>query len=148
MRFLKMLRDAERDFRQELDRKLSRRSGAEGTVLTAEHVAQVVAQWTGIPVATVTQSESQRMLALEGELHRRVVGQDRAVSAVARAIRRGRVGLKEPNRPVGTFLFLGPTSIPDHCRQNPKVNCYQKYIKQMRFYPHCSSSLSLFKNPA
>ncbi len=106
-----MLRDAERDFRQELDRKLSRRSGAEGTVLTAEHVAQVVAQWTGIPVATVTQSESQRMLALEGELHRRVVGQDRAVSAVARAIRRGRVGLKEPNRPVGTFLFLGPTGV-------------------------------------
>ena len=106
-----MLRDAERDFRQELDRKLSRRSGAEGTVLTAEHVAQVVAQWTGIPVATVTQSESQRMMNLEGELHRRVVGQHRAVSAVARAIRRGRVGLKEPGRPVGTFLFLGPTGV-------------------------------------
>ena len=76
-----------------------------------DDVAQVVAQWTGIPVATVTQSESQRMLELEGELHRRVVGQDRAVSAVARAIRRGRAGLKEPDRPVGAFLFLGPTGV-------------------------------------
>ena len=107
-----MLRDAERDFRRELDRKRSRRAaGQEGGVLTAAHVAQVVAQWTGIPVTAVTQGESQRLLRLEEELHRRVVGQDAAVSAVARAIRRSRVGLKEPNRPVGAFLFLGPTGV-------------------------------------
>ncbi len=106
-----MLRDAERDFRQELDRKRSRRLGMGESVLTAEHVAQVVAQWTGIPVASVTQGEGERLLNLEEELHRRVVGQDRAVSAVARAIRRSRVGLKEPGRPVGTFLFLGPTGV-------------------------------------
>lgn len=107
-----MLRDAERDFRRELDRKRSRRAaGQEGGVLTASHVAQVVAQWTGIPVTTVTQGESERLLKLEQELHRRVVGQETAVSAVARAIRRSRVGLKEPNRPVGAFLFLGPTGV-------------------------------------
>lgn len=106
-----MYRDAERDFRRELDRKRMRRAGQEGMVLTAAHIAQVVAQWTGIPVTAVTQGESQRLLALESELHRRVVGQDAAVSAVARAIRRSRVGLKEPGRPVGAFLFLGPTGV-------------------------------------
>ena len=107
-----VLRDAEQDFRRELERKRSRRSaGQEGSVLTADHIAQAVAQWTGIPVATVTQGESERLLSLEEELHRRVVGQDRAVAAVAKAIRRGRVGLKEPNRPVGAFLFLGPTGV-------------------------------------
>jgi ATP-dependent Clp protease ATP-binding subunit ClpC len=106
-----MLRDAERDFRRELERKRSRRAAGQGGELTAEHIAQVVAQWTGIPVTAVTQGESERLLALEGELHRRVVGQDRAVSAVARAIRRSRVGLKEPDRPVGAFLFLGPTGV-------------------------------------
>ncbi len=106
-----MLRDAERDFRRELERKRRGRAGQEGGVLTAAHIAQVVSQWTGIPVAGVTQGESRRLLGLEAELHRRVVGQDAAVSAVARAIRRSRVGLKEPNRPVGAFLFLGPTGV-------------------------------------
>ena len=107
-----LLRDAEQDFRRELERKRSRRSaGQEGGVLTAGHIAQTVAQWTGIPVTTVTQGESERLLKLEEELHRRVVGQDQAVASVAKAIRRGRVGLKEPNRPVGAFLFLGPTGV-------------------------------------
>lgn len=80
-------------------------------LVNAADVASACAQWTGIPLSSITQAESERLLALEGELHRRVVGQDEAVSAVARAIRRGRVGLKEPNRPVGTFLFLGPTGV-------------------------------------
>ena len=71
----------------------------------------MLAQWTGIPLESITKGEARRLLELEGELHRRVVGQDRAVSAVAAAIRRSRVGLKEPNRPVGVFLFLGPTGV-------------------------------------
>ena len=107
-----VLRDAERDFRRELERKRSRRTaGQGGYVLGAEHIARVVAQWTGIPVESVTQGESRRLLRLEEELHRRVVGQDRAVAAVAKAIRRSRVGLKDPDRPVGAFLFLGPTGV-------------------------------------
>ena len=80
-------------------------------MVTAADVATACAQWTGIPLSSITRSESERLLALESELHRRVVGQDAAVSAVARAIRRSRVGLKEPGRPVGTFLFLGPTGV-------------------------------------
>ncbi len=82
-----------------------------GGTLGREHIAAVVSQWTGIPVSSVTQSESVRLMALEEELHRRVVGQERAVAAVARAIRRSRTGLKEPGRPVGAFLFLGPTGV-------------------------------------
>ena len=80
-------------------------------LVTAADVASACAQWTGIPLSSITRGESERLLALEGELHRRVVGQDAAVSAVARAIRRSRVGLKEPNRPAGAFLFLGPTGV-------------------------------------
>lgn len=106
-----ILRDAERDFRQELQRKYSRRCTGEEGILRGEHVARVVAQWTGIPVASVTKGERERLLALEGELHHRVVGQQQAVRAVASAIRRSRVGLKEPGRPVGAFLFLGPTGV-------------------------------------
>ncbi|MDR0916051.1 MAG: ATP-dependent Clp protease ATP-binding subunit [Oscillospiraceae bacterium] len=77
----------------------------------AEDVAAVVSGWTGIPVTSITEAESARLLKLEDVLHRRVIGQDEAVSAVARAIRRGRVGLKDPNRPIGSFLFLGPTGV-------------------------------------
>ena len=80
-------------------------------LVTAADVASACAQWTGIPLSSITRGESERLLALESELHRRVVGQDAAVSAVARAIRRSRVGLKEPNRPAGAFLFLGPTGV-------------------------------------
>lgn len=80
-------------------------------LVTADDVAAAASQWTGIPLASITKGESERLLALEGELHRRVVGQEEAVSAVAKAIRRSRVGLKDPNRPVGTFLFLGPTGV-------------------------------------
>ena len=106
-----MLRDAEWDFRGELERKLARKQLASHQQLEPEHIASVVAQWTGIPVETVTKGEARRLLELEDELRARVVGQDQAVAAVSAAIRRSRVGLKEPNRPVGVFLFLGPTGV-------------------------------------
>ena len=106
-----ILRDAEADFRRELDRKQTRQKGGAAHELGREEIAAVLSQWTGIPLESITKGEARRLLELEGELHRRVVGQDRAVSAVAAAIRRGRVGLKEPNRPVGAFLFLGPTGV-------------------------------------
>ena len=106
-----MLRDAEWDFRGDLERKLARKQLAPHQQLEPEHIASVVAQWTGIPVETVTKGEARRLLELEDELRARVVGQDQAVAAVSAAIRRSRVGLKEPNRPVGVFLFLGPTGV-------------------------------------
>jgi ATP-dependent Clp protease ATP-binding subunit ClpC len=79
--------------------------------VTPEDIAQVVSRRTGIPVAQLTQEERERLLALEGQLHERVVGQEEAVQAVARAVRRARAGLADPNRPVGSFLFLGPTGV-------------------------------------
>lgn len=107
-----LLRDAEGDFRRELEREKTRwRTGQHTGAVEAEDIAAVVSGWTGVPVTTLTQAESQRLLELENVLHRRVVGQDEAVGAVARAVRRGRVGLKEPDRPTGSFLFLGPTGV-------------------------------------
>ena len=107
-----MLRDAEGDFRRELEQQRALwQSGRNTGSVTAEDVAAVAAGWTGIPVTTLTQEESRRLLSLEEELHRRVVGQAHAVRAVARAVRRGRVGLKEEGRPTGCFLFLGPTGV-------------------------------------
>ena len=81
------------------------------TQVEASDVAEVVSAWTGVPASAITEPESERLLRLEEALHRRVVGQDEAVSAVARAIRRGRVGLSDPRRPLGSFLFLGPTGV-------------------------------------
>ena len=80
-------------------------------VVTQEDVAQVVSRWTGIPVQSLQEEESQRLLRLEDTLHQRVIGQQEAVKALAKAVRRGRVGLKDPNRPIGSFLFLGPTGV-------------------------------------
>ncbi len=79
--------------------------------VTEEEVAEVVARWTGIPLQSLKEEEGQRLLHLEDKLHERLVGQDEAVKAVAKAVRRGRVGLKDPNRPIGSFLFLGPTGV-------------------------------------
>lgn len=76
-----------------------------------EDIAEIVSQWTGVPVFQLTEEESQRLLKMEDILHKRVVGQNEAVTAVAKAIRRGRVGLKDPKRPVGSFIFLGPTGV-------------------------------------
>ncbi|MCL2248182.1 MAG: ATP-dependent Clp protease ATP-binding subunit [Oscillospiraceae bacterium] len=77
----------------------------------AEDIAIIVSDWTGIPVTSITQDESERLLKMEDTLHNRVVGQDDAVTAIAKALRRGRVGLKDPKRPIGSFLFLGPTGV-------------------------------------
>ena len=108
------LRDVEEDFarqlREERTRWINDRTD-DLVAVTGEDVAAVAAEWTGIPVRRITEDEGERLLRLEEELKRRVVGQDEAVSAVARAIRRGRVGLKEPGRPIGSFLLLGPTGV-------------------------------------
>lgn len=80
-------------------------------VVTKENVAEVVSHWTGIPVQSLKEEESQRLLRLEDTLHQRVIGQQEAVKALSKAVRRGRVGLKDPNRPIGSFLFLGPTGV-------------------------------------
>lgn len=80
-------------------------------IVTADDVAQTVSHWTGIPVQNMQEEESQRLLRLEDTLHQRVIGQEEAVKALAKAVRRGRVGLKDPNRPIGSFLFLGPTGV-------------------------------------
>ena len=79
--------------------------------LKQEDIAGVISTWTGIPVSKISETENEKLRHLEDNLHKRVVGQDEAVSAVAKAIRRGRVGLKDPNRPIGSFLFLGPTGV-------------------------------------
>src|SRR4030095_6788540 len=76
-----------------------------------EDVAEVVARWTGIPVSRILEGEMQKLLHLEDELHKRVIGQDEAVKAVADAVIRARSGLKDPNRPIGSFIFLGPTGV-------------------------------------
>ena len=108
------LRDEEKKVQEELDARKKawqdKNSGSTDEV-TSEEIAQIVSQWTGIPVVQLTEEESERLLHMEDELHRRIVGQDEAVHAVARAIRRGRVGLKDPKRPIGSFIFLGPTGV-------------------------------------
>ena len=109
-----LLRDEENALRAEMEdhrRHWEEARQGQGKSVTKEDIAAVVSGWTGIPVMSLTEDESQRLLAMEDILHRRVVGQDEAVKAVARAIRRGRVGLKDPKRPTGTFLFLGPTGV-------------------------------------
>lgn len=80
-------------------------------VVNAEEIAQTVSRWTGIPVASLTESEQQKLLKLEDRLHQRVIGQDEAVVAVSQAVRRSRAGLSDPNKPIGSFLFLGPTGV-------------------------------------
>lgn len=108
------LRDEQKSLQELLDAETKKwndvKSSATGEV-TAEDIAEVVSDWTGIPVVQLTEEESERLLRMEGILHDRVVGQDEAVKAVAKAIRRGRVGLKDPKRPVGSFIFLGPTGV-------------------------------------
>ena len=105
-------RDAEADFRRELDQGRSDWLAAQAPpVVTPQDVARTISQWTGIPLTRLTQGEADQLLRLEQELGRRVAGQTAAVRAVARAIRRSRTGLKEPHRPVGAFLFLGPTGV-------------------------------------
>ena len=108
------LRDAEKNLREELEKEnnLWKEKNTKKIVnIGKQEIAEVVASWTGIETSKITETETKRLKNLEKELHKRVVGQDEAVSAVARAIRRSRVGLKDPNRPIGSFLFLGPTGV-------------------------------------
>lgn len=108
------LRDKEKELRTKLNE--ARAAWKDETLrvtgeVTGNEIAQIVSGWTGIPVTELTKEESKRLLEMEGELHKRIVGQEKAVSAVARAIRRGRSGLKDPKRPLGSFIFLGPTGV-------------------------------------
>ena len=107
------LRDEEKSLSKEIDDKKSvaKEKSDQKLIVTEEDIATVVAQWTGIPVAKIAEEESETLLHLEEELHKRVVGQDEAVTAVAKAVRRARAGLKDPKRPIGSFLFLGPTGV-------------------------------------
>ncbi len=107
------LRDIEKNYQDqvEIERDKRRKNPTQHRPVTGEDIAAVVSGWTGIPVTRLTEDEGSRLLRMEDILHERVVGQDEAVQAVARAIRRGRVGLKDPKRPIGSFLFLGPTGV-------------------------------------
>lgn len=107
------LRDIEKNYQDQLDmeREHRRKNRCQHRPVQEEDIASVVAEWTGIPVTRLTEDESQRLLRMEELLHERVVGQEEAVTAVAKAIRRSRVGLKDPKRPIGSFLFLGPTGV-------------------------------------
>ena len=108
------LRDQERNLNREIEEKRAEWNRAQSTArdtVTEDDIAQVVSQWTGIPVSRMTEQEAQRLVRLEETLHQRLIGQEEAVSAVARAIRRARAGLKDPKRPIGSFIFLGPTGV-------------------------------------
>jgi C-terminal, D2-small domain, of ClpB protein./UvrB/uvrC motif./ATPase family associated with various cellular activities (AAA)./Clp amino terminal domain./AAA domain (Cdc48 subfamily). len=108
------IRDEEKKLKEELNSRMEEwkmKKQRDTQVVTEEEIANVVGAWTGIPVSRLAQEESERLLNLENILHKRVIGQKEAVEAVARAIRRGRVGLKDPRRPVGSFIFCGPTGV-------------------------------------
>ncbi len=108
------LRDEERKLRQDIAQKRAaweERKNNSHDVVTDEDIAQIVASWTGVPVKKMTEDESERLLHMEELLHKRVVGQDEAISAVSRALRRARAGLQDPKRPIGSFIFLGPTGV-------------------------------------
>jgi ATP-dependent Clp protease ATP-binding subunit ClpC len=108
------LRDRERKLRDRIDSQqqdLQDTTASDETWVTEEDIAQVVAMWTGIPVTRIAGEESERLLKMEEDLHRRIVGQDEAITTLAKAVRRARAGLKDPRRPIGSFIFLGPTGV-------------------------------------
>jgi ATP-dependent Clp protease ATP-binding subunit ClpC len=108
------LRDAESNAKDKLDEMRSawqKSQGEQPAEVTEEDIAQVVAMWTGIPVARIAQEESERLLQMEDALHKRVIGQQEAIATISRAVRRARAGLKDPKRPIGSFIFLGPTGV-------------------------------------
>jgi ATP-dependent Clp protease ATP-binding subunit ClpC len=108
------LRDSEQKIREELEtlkKEWKEKQGQENSEVTTEDIALVVASWTGIPVSKLAEEETDRLLRMEDILHDRVIGQDEAVKAVSKAIRRARAGLKDPKRPIGSFIFLGPTGV-------------------------------------
>ena len=108
------LRDAENEAKGKYEREISKwrkRKNKDIIEIGEENIAEIISKWTGIPVQKLTEDENEKLKHLEEKLHERVVGQDEAVEAVSKAIRRGRVGLKDPKRPIGSFLFLGPTGV-------------------------------------
>lgn len=108
------LRDQEKQLQQEIDnikQQISKQNAHASGKVCEQNIAEIVSLWTGVPVVQLTEEESQRLLKLEEVLHNRLVGQAEAVTAVSKAIRRGRVGLKDPKRPIGSFIFLGPTGV-------------------------------------
>lgn len=108
------LRDKEQRLREELEKtkdEWKEKQGQESSEVTTEDIANVVSSWTGVPVAKLQKDESERLLNMEDILHNRVIGQDEAVKAISKAIRRARAGLKDPKRPIGSFIFLGPTGV-------------------------------------
>ncbi len=108
------LRDEEKALADELNstkESWQKNSGSKEATVTENEIAEIISMWTGVPAAAIEESESERLLRLEEILHGRVVGQSEAVTAVSKAIRRGRVGLKDPKRPIGSFIFLGPTGV-------------------------------------
>ncbi len=108
-----ILRDKVKDISKEIEKSKNewKENNDKNLVVTADDVAEVVAKWTGVPLQNLKETESERLLHLEDELHKRVIGQDEAVHSVAKAIRRARAGLKDPKKPIGSFLFLGSTGV-------------------------------------
>ena len=108
------LRDQQKELEEQVEKAKdawAAKNERSSSVVTPEDIANIVSMWTGVPVTQLTEEESQRLLHLEETLHKRVIGQEEAVSAISKAIRRGRVGLKDKNRPIGSFIFLGPTGV-------------------------------------
>jgi ATP-dependent Clp protease ATP-binding subunit ClpC len=108
------LRDSEQRLRaevEEMKNEWKEKQGQENSAITTEDIAQVVSSWTGVPVSKLAEEETDRLLHMEDILHNRVVGQDEAVNAISKAVRRARAGLKDPKRPIGSFIFLGPTGV-------------------------------------
>ncbi|MBM7624989.1 ATP-dependent Clp protease ATP-binding subunit [Sporohalobacter salinus] len=108
------LRDKEKELKEELEEvktEWRNQKGRDESVITKEDVAEIVSDWSGVPVTKLTEDESEKLLRLEEELHERIVGQDEAIEAVSQAVRRARAGLKDPKRPIGSFIFLGPTGV-------------------------------------
>ena len=108
------LRDKERELKEKYEKEENNWKNKNSKTIvniTEENIAEVISTWTGIPASKISESENERLKNLENILHKRVIGQNEAVEAVSKAIRRGRVGLKDPNRPIGSFLFLGPTGV-------------------------------------
>ena len=109
-----LIRDEERELKDQLEKGLNkwrRKKTTDIVEITEENIAEIISKWTGIPVKKLTEDDNEKLRHLEEELHKRIIGQNEAVESVAKAIRRGRVGLKDPNRPIGSFLFLGPTGV-------------------------------------
>ncbi|GAB5056105.1 ATP-dependent Clp protease ATP-binding subunit [Companilactobacillus alimentarius] len=105
------LREEQQNLQAKITKLENKKSTQKKPVVGADDIAEVIAEWTGVPVKQITRKESEKLLNLESELHKRVIGQDNAINAVSRAIRRARSGMKDPNRPIGSFMFLGPTGV-------------------------------------